>query len=151
MAGRRRKSEMTEEGSEPVETIPLDDSPVEMDVPAEPKPVEPEPAPVDKPAAPAAPAAPEDHSLDNMLASIFSSSVRTSVPTLITYIPNGASTAKHVIVDINQFAIEQGWITFKKMCPSGTPEDFLLRVYHITHTEIPRMYRAVATYTLSKN
>lgn len=148
MAGRRKKSEMTEEVSEPMETIALDDSPVEMDVPAEPKPAEPEPAPVEEPAAPAAP---EDHSIDATLASIFSSSVRTSVPTLITYIPNGASTAKHVIVDINQFAIEQGWVTFKKMCPSGTPEDFLLKVYHITHTEIPRMYRAVATYTLSKN
>lgn len=86
--------------------------------------------------------------ISQALISIFSNRVRTTVPTLISYKPIGSTLVKHVIVDLDAEAITLGWLKYKELSPKGSAEDYLLRVYGITHTEIPRMYRAVATVSL---
>jgi hypothetical protein len=142
--GRRRKSEMDGEDTvtETVEetvAVPVEDAPVTMDVPV----TVPEPEPEPKQESGGNPSVSKD------LAHLFKSAAKTGVPTLITYKPAGSSTLKHVLVDINISAIESGWLTYKAAVPNASPEKYLLKVYEITHSEIPRLYRAVATISLS--
>lgn len=146
--GRRRKSEtdgedtVTETVEETV-AVPVEDAPVTMDVPVtvpEPEP-EPEPKPKQESGG--------DASVSKNLAHLFKSAAKTGVPTLITYKPAGSGTLKHVLVDINISAIESGWHMYKSAVPNASPEKYLLKVYEITHSEIPRLYRAVATISLS--
>lgn len=131
------------EAVEETVAVPVDDAPVTMDVPVsvpEPKP-EPEPEVKQESGG--------DSSVDKALMHLFKSAAKTGVPTLITYKPAGSSTLKHVLVDINISAIESGWITYKSAVPNASPENYLLKVYDITHSEIPRLYRAVAMISLS--
>ena len=141
--GRRKKTDETvslidDENQEiqPEETMPAE--PVQEPV----QEAEPEPEPVKQPAS--GPSA----DISKELLPIFSNRTRTAVPTLISYRPAGATSVKHVIVDLDADAIEAGWHKFKELFPSGSAEDYLLRVYGITRSEIPRMYRAVATVSL---
>lgn len=114
----------------PETTIVMDDAPVAMPVPKE------------------EPAATVPKETDQTLVKVFKNSPRTTVPTLISYKPAGASVYKHVIVDICLASIEEGWRVYKAMHPNGSPENYLLEVYAITRSEIPRMYRAVAVTSL---
>lgn len=145
--GRRKKTDETislieEENPEiqPEETMPAE--PVQEPI----QEVESEPEPEPEPVKPSASGPSADISKE--LLPIFSNRTRTAVPTLISYRPAGATSVKHVIVDLDADAIEAGWHKFREIYPSGSAEDYLLRVYGITRSEIPRMYRAVATVSL---
>lgn len=127
------------EAVEETVAVPVDDAPVTMDVPV--SVLEPEPEVEQESGG--------DSSVDKALMHLFKSAAKTGVPTLITYKPAGSSTLKHVLVDINISAIESGWITYKSAVPNASPENYLLKVYDITHSEIPRLYRAVAMISLS--
>ena len=163
--GRRRKDEAVTPTEEPIskeepvqatQEIVFDDAPVSgtVSVPAS-DPLEDEGMPrmvhndPDYEPAESEPVPAPDTTLDQALVKIFKNTPRTNVPTLINYKPTGSSTIKHVIVDINLASIEEGWRTFKAKVPNGSSEAYLLKVYEITRSEIPRMYRAVAVTTLN--
>lgn len=73
---------------------------------------------------------------------------RGALPTLVTY-PAGESVLKrYVIVDIGPIELEKAWKLYNERVPNGSAEQFLLIVYNLTESEIPRMYRAVSQLSL---
>ncbi len=75
---------------------------------------------------------------------------KRAVPTLITFFSARSNAYRHVIVDVTDSIVEDAWVRYKELCPSPDEEEFMGLVYKILNTDIPRMYRAVATVTLKK-
>ena len=73
---------------------------------------------------------------------------RTAVPTLVRYRQDGQLALRGVIIDIGEYELTEGWKLYKSQVDGATPEKYLLKVYELTQTEIPRMYRTVGEMRL---
>ena len=73
---------------------------------------------------------------------------RTAVPTLVRYRQDGQLALRGVIIDIGEYELTEGWNLYKSQVDGATPEKYLLKVYELTQTEIPRMYRTVGEMRL---
>ena len=73
---------------------------------------------------------------------------RGAVPTLVRYRQDGQLALRGVIIDIGEYELSEGWKLYKAHVPDATPERYLLKVYELTQTEIPRMYRTVGELRL---
>ena len=73
---------------------------------------------------------------------------RTAVPTLVRYRQDGQLALRGVIIDIGEYELTEGWKLYKSQVDDATPEKYLLKVYELTQTEIPRMYRTVGEMRL---
>lgn len=73
---------------------------------------------------------------------------RTAVPTLVRYRQDGQLALRGVIIDIGEYELSEGWKLYKSQVDGATPEKYLLKVYELTQTEIPRMYRTVGEMRL---
>lgn len=73
---------------------------------------------------------------------------RSSLPTLVRYRQDGMAPLRAVIVDIGEAELREGWAIYKQMTPEGDAEHYLLTVYEITRSEIPRLYRTVGEMML---
>lgn len=73
---------------------------------------------------------------------------RAAVPTLVRYRQDGQLALRGVIIDIGEYELTEGWKLYKSQVEGATPEKYLLKVYELTQTEIPRMYRTVGEMRL---
>ena len=73
---------------------------------------------------------------------------RAAVPTLVRYRQDGQLALRGVIIDIGEYELTEGWKLYKSQVDGATPEKYLLKVYELTQTEIPRMYRTVGEMRL---
>lgn len=73
---------------------------------------------------------------------------RSSLPTLVRYRQDGMAPLRAVIVDIGEAELREGWAIYRQMTPEGDAEHYLLTVYEITRSEIPRLYRTVGEMML---
>lgn len=73
---------------------------------------------------------------------------RSSLPTLVRYRQDGMAPLRAVIVDIGEAELREGWVIYRQMTPEGDAEHYLLTVYEITRSEIPRLYRTVGEMML---
>lgn len=73
---------------------------------------------------------------------------RSSLPTLVRYRQDGMAPLRAVIVDIGEAELREGWSIYRQMTPEGDAEHYLLTVYEITRSEIPRLYRTVGEMML---
>lgn len=71
-----------------------------------------------------------------------------SLPTLVRYSPRGKVPKRAVIIDIGGPLLEEAWAWYKENVSGADAEDFLLLVYEVTRTEMPRMYRTVSEMVL---
>lgn len=71
-----------------------------------------------------------------------------SLPTLVRYSPKGKVPKRAVIIDIGGPLLEEAWAWYKRSVSGADPEEFLLLVYEVTRTEMPRMYRTVSEMVL---
>lgn len=72
---------------------------------------------------------------------------RSALPTLVRFRQDGRHMWRAVIVDIGEIELQKGWELWKeRMDRDG--EHYLLAVYELTESEIPRMYRTVGEMRL---
>lgn len=72
---------------------------------------------------------------------------RSALPTLVRFRQDGRHMWRAVIVDIGEIELQKGWELWKeRMDHDG--EHYLLAVYELTESEIPRMYRTVGEMRL---
>lgn len=72
---------------------------------------------------------------------------RSALPTLVRFKQDGRHMWRAVIVDIGEIELQKGWELWKeRMDLDG--EHYLLAVYELTESEIPRMYRTVGEMRL---
>lgn len=72
---------------------------------------------------------------------------RSALPTLVRFRQDGRHMWRAVIVDIGEIELQKGWELWKeRMDLDG--EHYLLAVYELTESEIPRMYRTVGEMRL---
>lgn len=65
-----------------------------------------------------------------------------SIPTL-TCIDKGIYK-RYFILDVDGEAYGKAWKAYRKVCPTGTPEEFIAIVLRILSQGMPRMHRAVS-------
>lgn len=72
---------------------------------------------------------------------------RSALPTLVRFRQDGRHMWRAVIIDIGEIELQKGWELWKeRMDRDG--EHYLLAVYELTESEIPRMYRTVGEMRL---
>lgn len=72
---------------------------------------------------------------------------RSALPTLVRFKQDGRHMWRAVIVDIGEIELQKGWELWKE-CMDRDGEHYLLAVYELTESEIPRMYRTVGEMRL---
>lgn len=72
---------------------------------------------------------------------------RSALPTLVRFRQDGRHMWRAVIVDIGEIELQKGWELWKERMDCDG-EHYLLAVYELTKSEIPRMYRTVGEMRL---
>lgn len=72
---------------------------------------------------------------------------RSALPTLVRFRQDGRHMWRAVIVDIGEIELQKGWELWKERMDFDG-EHYLLAVYELTESEIPRMYRTVGEMRL---
>lgn len=75
---------------------------------------------------------------------------KKAVPSLVRFRQGGQAPLRAVIIDIGENELREGWEFWKQNATVGwkDPEKYLLQVYELTQSEIPRMYRTVSELRL---